>query len=72
MDERSTIVKIEKKLKAYDFIKVEQGNVINMSKIFEIGLSSLKLDNDQSIPLSRKNRMYLLDEYNKFFTRRRV
>ena len=72
IDERITIVKIEKNLKAYDFISVEQGNVINMSKIFEIGLSNLKLDNEQSIPLSRKNRMYLLDEYNKFLLRRRV
>ncbi len=72
MDERITIGKIEKRVIAYDFIRVEQSHIINMSHISEIGSDCLKLDNDELIPISRKNRVHLLSEYNKFLLRRRV
>lgn len=72
IDERKTMSKLENQVSPHDFVRVEQGFIVNMSKISEICLDYLLLDNGKKISISRGKKSGFLDAYNRYLLRSRL
>ncbi len=72
IDERKTMSRLESQVSQHDVVRVEQGSMVNMSKISEICLDYLILDNGKKVSISRGMKSNFLESYNRYLLRRRI
>lgn len=59
----------EKKLSFYGFIRCHQGFLVNMSYIKIIGKTSILLKDGEEIPVSKRLRPTIMEEFNRYIMR---
>lgn len=62
----------EKKLSVYGFVRCHQGYLVNMNYIKSIDKTSIILKNEDSIPVSRRLRPYVMDSFNRYIWKYKV
>lgn len=67
-----SLMEEEKKLMTYNFVRCHQGFLVNLAKVKEINKTTLILKNNVEIPVSRRHKEKLLEEFNLFLAGRLV
>ena len=60
------ISELEKTFEKYNFVRCHQSFIVNMRYIKGVGKEELFLTNGESIPISRRMRIKVLDKFNKY------